>query len=159
MQIHGVSLTSKLLSNTYHGGLRMCDGVDMEWTWGGGLLWGIRMAVSQWHCSRQQLDPSSLREQAKPILAGRERTSYLRERGWLFEVKSLMIAGQGSWYALTHRPDKIIATAPLSGYSSIQSKLPTIHLIVDEADGKQNMSPTNSGSLLTRAAWLSSVLH
>lgn len=31
-------------------------------------------------------------------------------------------AGQGTWYALTHRPDKIIAAAPVSGYSSIQSK-------------------------------------
>jgi pimeloyl-ACP methyl ester carboxylesterase len=28
--------------------------------------------------------------------------------------------GQGTWYALTHRPDKILAAAPLSGYASIQ---------------------------------------
>lgn len=28
--------------------------------------------------------------------------------------------GQGTWYALTHRPDKIIAAAPVSGYASIQ---------------------------------------
>ncbi|KAK3074301.1 hypothetical protein LTR53_003349 [Teratosphaeriaceae sp. CCFEE 6253] len=32
--------------------------------------------------------------------------------------------GQGAWYALTHQPDKIIAAAPLSGYSSIQSYVP-----------------------------------
>lgn len=32
--------------------------------------------------------------------------------------------GQGAWYALTHRPDKIIAAAPLSGYSSIQNYVP-----------------------------------
>ena len=32
--------------------------------------------------------------------------------------------GQGVWYALTHRPDKIIAAAPLSGYSSIQNYVP-----------------------------------
>ena len=31
--------------------------------------------------------------------------------------------GQGTWYALTHRPDKILAAAPVSGYASIQSKL------------------------------------
>lgn len=31
------------------------------------------------------------------------------------------ILGQGTWYALTHRPDKVIAAAPVSGYSSIQS--------------------------------------
>ncbi|KAK6399035.1 hypothetical protein LTR65_000593 [Meristemomyces frigidus] len=32
--------------------------------------------------------------------------------------------GQGVWYALTHRPDKVIAAAPLSGYSSIQNYVP-----------------------------------
>lgn len=32
--------------------------------------------------------------------------------------------GQGAWYALTHRPDKVIAAAPLSGYSSIQNYVP-----------------------------------
>ncbi|KAI7273497.1 alpha/beta-hydrolase [Hortaea werneckii] len=32
--------------------------------------------------------------------------------------------GQGTWYALTHRPDKIIAAAPVSGYSSIQTYVP-----------------------------------
>jgi predicted esterase len=28
--------------------------------------------------------------------------------------------GQGTWYALTHRPDNIVAAAPVSGYASIQ---------------------------------------
>ena len=32
--------------------------------------------------------------------------------------------GQGVWYALTHRPDKIIAAAALSGYPSIQNYVP-----------------------------------
>ncbi|KAK0248653.1 hypothetical protein LTS09_016212 [Friedmanniomyces endolithicus] len=32
--------------------------------------------------------------------------------------------GQGVWYALTHHPDKIIAAAALSGYSSIQNYVP-----------------------------------
>lgn len=32
--------------------------------------------------------------------------------------------GQGVWYALTHRPDSIIAAAPISGYLSIQSYVP-----------------------------------
>jgi predicted esterase len=32
--------------------------------------------------------------------------------------------GQGSWYALTHRPDKIFAAAPVSGYLSIHSYVP-----------------------------------
>ncbi|KAH7089554.1 hypothetical protein FB567DRAFT_590365 [Paraphoma chrysanthemicola] len=32
--------------------------------------------------------------------------------------------GQGTWYALTHRPDKIIAAAPVSGYASIQKYVP-----------------------------------
>ncbi|KAF2478799.1 hypothetical protein BDY17DRAFT_328315 [Neohortaea acidophila] len=32
--------------------------------------------------------------------------------------------GQGVWYALSHRPDKIIAAAALSGYSSIQNYVP-----------------------------------
>lgn len=32
--------------------------------------------------------------------------------------------GQGTWYTLTHRPDKVIAASPLSGYSSIQNYVP-----------------------------------
>ncbi len=32
--------------------------------------------------------------------------------------------GQGTWYALTHRPDNLIAAAPVSGYSSIQKYVP-----------------------------------
>jgi predicted esterase len=32
--------------------------------------------------------------------------------------------GQGVWYGLLHNPDKIIAAAPLSGYSSIQNYVP-----------------------------------
>ncbi|KAK4963144.1 hypothetical protein LTR10_000772 [Elasticomyces elasticus] len=32
--------------------------------------------------------------------------------------------GQGVWYALTHQPDKIIAAAALSAYSSIQNYVP-----------------------------------
>lgn len=32
--------------------------------------------------------------------------------------------GQGTWYLLTHRPDKIIAAAVVSGYSSIQNYVP-----------------------------------
>jgi predicted esterase len=32
--------------------------------------------------------------------------------------------GQGTWYALTHRPDKIFAAAPVSGYLSIHSYVP-----------------------------------
>lgn len=32
--------------------------------------------------------------------------------------------GQGTWYALTHRPDNVIAAASVSGYSSIQKYVP-----------------------------------
>lgn len=32
--------------------------------------------------------------------------------------------GQGTWYALTHRPDKVFAAAILSGYTSIQNYVP-----------------------------------
>ncbi|GAB1737954.1 hypothetical protein NU219Hw_g2467t1 [Hortaea werneckii] len=32
--------------------------------------------------------------------------------------------GQGAWYALTHHPGKIVAAAPVSGYSSIQNYVP-----------------------------------
>ncbi|EUC45677.1 hypothetical protein COCMIDRAFT_36575 [Bipolaris oryzae ATCC 44560] len=32
--------------------------------------------------------------------------------------------GQGTWFALTHRPDKVLAAAPVSGYSSIQKYVP-----------------------------------
>lgn len=32
--------------------------------------------------------------------------------------------GQGTWHMLTHHPDKVIAAAPLSGYSSIQNYVP-----------------------------------
>jgi predicted esterase len=32
--------------------------------------------------------------------------------------------GQGAWYTLSHRPDKVLAAAPVSGYSSIQKYVP-----------------------------------
>lgn len=32
--------------------------------------------------------------------------------------------GQGTWYVLTHRPDKVLAAAPVSGYASIQKYVP-----------------------------------
>jgi poly(3-hydroxybutyrate) depolymerase len=32
--------------------------------------------------------------------------------------------GQGTWFALTHRPDKVLAAAPVSGYTSIQKYVP-----------------------------------
>ncbi|KAK3672869.1 hypothetical protein LTR78_007222 [Recurvomyces mirabilis] len=32
--------------------------------------------------------------------------------------------GQGAWYIVTHRPDNVVAAAPLSGYSSIQNYVP-----------------------------------
>ncbi|KAF2723182.1 hypothetical protein K431DRAFT_265302 [Polychaeton citri CBS 116435] len=32
--------------------------------------------------------------------------------------------GQGAWYVLTHKPDNVIAAAPISGYSSIQNYVP-----------------------------------
>ncbi|KAF1833907.1 hypothetical protein BDW02DRAFT_569550 [Decorospora gaudefroyi] len=32
--------------------------------------------------------------------------------------------GQGTYYALTHRPDKVLAAAPVSGYASIQKYVP-----------------------------------
>ncbi|CAD0112557.1 unnamed protein product [Aureobasidium uvarum] len=38
--------------------------------------------------------------------------------------------GQGTWYALTHRPDNIFAAAPISGYSSIQMP-PAVRALLD----------------------------
>ncbi|KAF2633162.1 hypothetical protein BU25DRAFT_1139 [Macroventuria anomochaeta] len=32
--------------------------------------------------------------------------------------------GQGTWYAVTHRPDKVLAAIPVSGYASIQKYVP-----------------------------------
>ncbi|OAX79206.1 hypothetical protein ACJ72_06475 [Emergomyces africanus] len=32
--------------------------------------------------------------------------------------------GQGAWFLLTHQPDKVIAAAPVSGYSSIETYVP-----------------------------------
>ncbi|KZF20652.1 alpha/beta-hydrolase [Xylona heveae TC161] len=32
--------------------------------------------------------------------------------------------GQGTWHVLTHRPDNIVAAAPLSGYTSIENYVP-----------------------------------
>ena len=32
--------------------------------------------------------------------------------------------GQGTWYAITHRPDKVLAAIPVSGYASIQKYVP-----------------------------------
>ncbi|KAL8872627.1 MAG: hypothetical protein Q9174_001767 [Haloplaca sp. 1 TL-2023] len=38
----------------------------------------------------------------------------------VLSMSSDKASGQGVWYALTHRPDKVIGAAPVSGYSSIQ---------------------------------------
>lgn len=43
--------------------------------------------------------------------------------------------GQGAWYALTHRNDKIIAAAPLSGYLSIPAYVP--YTMWHEADPRK----------------------
>jgi hypothetical protein len=32
------------------------------------------------------------------------------------------MVGQGVWFLTTHYPDNVIAAAPVSGYSSIESK-------------------------------------
>jgi hypothetical protein len=32
--------------------------------------------------------------------------------------------GQGTWFLLSHQPDKVLAAAPVSGYSSIESTIP-----------------------------------
>ena len=32
--------------------------------------------------------------------------------------------GQGTWYALTHRPDRVLAAAAVSGYLSIEQYVP-----------------------------------
>ena len=42
--------------------------------------------------------------------------------------------GQGTLYALTHHPDKIIGAAPVSGYTSIQKYVP--YLMWNEADSQ-----------------------
>lgn len=39
-------------------------------------------------------------------------------RRWI--VSGHSNGGQGAWYALTHRPDLVLAAAPVSGYASIQ---------------------------------------
>jgi poly(3-hydroxybutyrate) depolymerase len=54
--------------------------------------------------------------------------------------------GQGTWWALTHRPDKILAAAPVSGYASIQSRICPGLLTI--AYNNQNMYLMNCGSLL-----------
>lgn len=54
--------------------------------------------------------------------------SWIKHMGWTgpdVDINRWIVAGhsnggQGTWYALTHRPDKIVAAAPVSGYSSIQ---------------------------------------
>lgn len=45
------------------------------------------------------------------------------------DINRLLMAGhsnggQGTWCALTHHFDKVIAAAPLSGYSSIENYVP-----------------------------------
>lgn len=54
--------------------------------------------------------------------------SWIKHTGWKgpdVDIDKWIVAGhsnggQGTWYALAHRPDKIIAAAPVSGYASIQ---------------------------------------
>jgi pimeloyl-ACP methyl ester carboxylesterase len=65
--------------------------------------------------------------------------------------------GQGAWYALTHRPDNIVAAAPLSGYASIQSKYHSVSQHF--TNPSKNMCHMNCGSLRTLAAQQSSAHH
>lgn len=44
--------------------------------------------------------------------------------------------GQGSWYFATHQPDRVIAAAPVSGYSSIENYVP--YTMWGEADPLQS---------------------
>jgi hypothetical protein len=44
-----------------------------------------------------------------------------RTTSWSHRLYS---TGQGTWYTLAHRPDKVFAAAPLSGYLSIQTYVP-----------------------------------
>ena len=58
--------------------------------------------------------------------------SWIEHTGWAgsgVDVDRWLVAGhsnggQGTWSMLTHKPDKIIAAAPLSGYTSIQNYVP-----------------------------------
>ncbi|KAL6705360.1 hypothetical protein ACN47E_007009 [Coniothyrium glycines] len=58
--------------------------------------------------------------------------SWIESTGWTgpgVDINRWVVAGhsnggQGTWYALTHRPDKIVAAAPVSGYASIQKYVP-----------------------------------
>ncbi|KAL8670524.1 MAG: hypothetical protein Q9168_004941 [Polycauliona sp. 1 TL-2023] len=43
---------------------------------------------------------------------------------WRESTKRIFVKCQGTWYALTHTPDKVIGAAPVSGYSSIQAYVP-----------------------------------
>ena len=50
--------------------------------------------------------------------------------GWLVASYSharliSALLGQGTWFILTHRPDVVMAAAPVSGYSSIQGQTQT----------------------------------
>ncbi|USW50030.1 Putative alpha/Beta hydrolase [Septoria linicola] len=57
---------------------------------------------------------------------------WIEHNGWRgpgINTKKWLVAGhsnggQGTWYTLLHRPDNVIAAAPLSGYSSIQNYVP-----------------------------------
>ncbi|KAF1990619.1 hypothetical protein K402DRAFT_347524 [Aulographum hederae CBS 113979] len=57
---------------------------------------------------------------------------WIKSTGWTglgVDVNKWLVSGhsnggQGTWYTLLHRPDKIIAAAPVSGYLSIQGYVP-----------------------------------
>lgn len=60
--------------------------------------------------------------------------------GWL--VTGHSNGSQGTWYALTHRPEKVIGAAPVSGYSSIEGYVPYQFWV--EADPAVTMLLQNS---------------
>lgn len=59
---------------------------------------------------------------------------WIRNMGWSgpgVDTESWFVTGhsnggQGAWFISTHQPDKVIATAALSGYSSIQNYVPYV---------------------------------
>ncbi|KAK7533624.1 hypothetical protein IWX49DRAFT_94107 [Phyllosticta citricarpa] len=58
--------------------------------------------------------------------------TWIKDHGWAgpgVDTDRWLVAGhsnggQGVWYTMTHRPDKIIAAAPVSGYLSIEKYVP-----------------------------------
>lgn len=94
-----------------------CAEFDLD-TWGFADVEAGTAAIIDWIETVGWEGPSV--DTGRWLVSGHSNGGKFQDLWWSAGADHLQ--GQGTWYALTHRPEKIIGAAPVSGYSSIQGQ-------------------------------------